>query len=265
MKIATWNVNSLKTRLEDVKQYLIKNDLDFLLLQEIKGLDENIYEEFSKLGYKSYHNLQKTYNGVAILTKYTNCQLSLKYLPNFSEDIQARFIEIIFNNVHIICVYVPNGNPIGTDKYEYKVKWLECLYLYLRELSLSNKEYIIGGDFNIAPRDIDTYSAKNFRDDAITQKKVRDIYFSILNLGNIDVLDHKYHQQSNKYTWWDYRNSSFAKDRGLRIDHIILSPKISNNYQDSFIDKTPRISDKPSDHTPVICVLEDFYSNETIS
>lgn len=253
LKIATWNVNSLKSRLELVKEWLVVNPVDFLLLQEIKGLDEEIFKEFEPLGYKAYFHLQKTYNGVATLSLH-DCNIVHKNLPNF-EDEQTRFIEVEHNGIHILNAYMPNGNPLGTEKFDYKIAWTTAMYEHLKDLVASNIDFAIAGDFNIAPKDIDVYSVKAFANDALTHKSSRDIYFKMLNLGLTDVLDFKYPNSNNIFTWWDYRNTGFAKDNGVRIDHILLSPKLADCYMDALIDKVPRLKEKPSDHTPVVCTL----------
>lgn len=255
MKLATWNVNSLKSRLEIVKEWLQHNQVDFLLLQEIKGLDKEIFKEFESLGYKSYYHLQKTYNGVATLSKH-DCKIINKNLPNF-EDEQARFIEVEHNGIHILNAYMPNGNPVESEKFPYKINWTTQLYNHLKELTYNNIDFVLAGDFNIAPRDIDVYSIKSFKNDALTKQESRDLYYKMLNLGLTDVVELKYNNSPKIYTWWDYRNISFEKNNGLRIDHILLSPKLADNYQDVEIDKKPREKEKPSDHTPVICTLSE--------
>ncbi|MCL2567217.1 MAG: exodeoxyribonuclease III [Alphaproteobacteria bacterium] len=256
MHIATWNVNSLKTRVDIIKEWLTANPVDFLLLQEIKGENEEIFKEFESLGYKSYFHLQKTYNGVAILAK-NECKVINKNLPNF-EDAQARFIEVEHKNIHILNAYMPNGNPIISEdnKFAYKISWLNHMYLYLQSLIENNIDFILAGDFNIAPYDIDVYSVKAFANDALTSKPARDIYFKMLNLGLLDSLRFKNPNTKNLFTWWDYRNAGFAKDDGVRIDHILLSPRLADGFVDCFVDKVPRLKDKPSDHTPVICKID---------
>jgi exodeoxyribonuclease-3 len=256
VQIATWNVNSLKTRLEIVKEWLVLNPVDFLLLQEIKGENEEIFKEFEDLGYKSYFHLQKTYNGVATLAR-GECSVVHRGLPGF-EDLQARFIEVECDGVHILNGYMPNGNPIDTDKFTYKIAWLNALYSYVQGLVENNVDFILAGDFNIAPLDMDVYSVAAFANDALTSKAARDIYFKMLNLGLLDALRFKNPRVQNLFTWWDYRNTGFAKDNGVRIDHILLSPKLADGFKDAFVDKVPRLKDKPSDHTPVVCVVEDL-------
>ena len=258
MIVATWNVNSLKVRIENIKKWLNENKVDFLLLQEIKGLDEDIFNEFKNIGYNTYYNLQKTYNGVAILTPH-NCIIKSKFLPNF-DDIQARFIEIEYNNCSIINVYIPNGNPVeenlSGEKYLYKINWLNAFYDYVKSLQNNYKNFIIGGDFNIAPKDCDVYSIEAFKNDALIQSNVREIYYKLINLGLMSVLDYKYKEEKNIFTWWDYRNFGFIKNNGAKIDHILLSPYFADKFIDVKIDKKTREDDKPSDHCPVICYLE---------
>ncbi|MDR0484481.1 MAG: endonuclease/exonuclease/phosphatase family protein, partial [Alphaproteobacteria bacterium] len=149
-------------------------------------------------------------------------------------------------------------NPLDTDKFTYKISWLNALYLHLKNLIENNTNFVIGGDFNIAPLNTDVYSVKAFANDALTAKESRDIYFKILNLGLLDTLRFKNPSTKNLFTWWDYRNAGFAKDNGVRIDHILLSPLLSDYFKNATIDKVPRLKDKPSDHTPVICELDSI-------
>ncbi|MFL1780994.1 Exodeoxyribonuclease III [Candidatus Hepatincolaceae symbiont of Richtersius coronifer] len=251
MQIATWNVNSLKVRLDIVKSWLIANPVDFLLLQEIKGLDEEIFRQFGN--YQHYFILQKAYNGVATLSKY-KCKIANKIIPDLIDE-QSRFLEIIYQDIHLINIYIPNGNPINTPKYDYKLIWLDKLYSYLEKLVEQEKNFIIAGDFNIAPKDKDVYSVEAFKNDALIQKAVKDFYFKLINLGLTDVIDFQYPYTKNIFSWWDYRNSGFARDHGARIDHILISPYLTTYYKNSYIDKLPRQLEQPSDHTPVICEL----------
>lgn len=254
MLVITWNVNSLKVRLEQAKQLLVEKKPDYLLLQEIKSDNEELFKDFSDLGYNTYFTLQRTYNGVAILSPH-NCLIINKHIPNYSDDTAARFLEVQHNNISIINVYVPNGNPIDTPKYTYKLEWLEKLYNYLKFKVENNEDFIIAGDFNIAPFNKDVYSQDAFKNDALTTKEVKDFYFKIINLGLSDVISHKYANEKHVYTWWDYRNAAFAHNRGMRIDHILLSPALVDKYNDCYIDKQARLLDPPSDHTTVMCTL----------
>lgn len=256
--VATWNVNSLKSRMDIVTQWLSDNPIDFLLLQEIKGLDEDIFDIFKNMGYKCYYNLQKTYNGVAIITKHDSI-VKHTALPNFDDE-QARYLELEYNNFSIINVYVPNGNPVGdnheNEKYVYKINWLNAFYNHLRNLSNNYKNFIIGGDFNIAPNDWDVYDINQFKNDALVTNEIRQIYFKIINLGITNALDYEFGNTKHIFTWWDYRNFGFIKNHGAKIDHILLSPLFADKLLSTQIDKKPRHMDKPSDHTPVVCVFE---------
>jgi exodeoxyribonuclease-3 len=257
MNIATWNINSLKMRIESVKNWLINNPVDFLLLQEIKGLEEEIFHQFEDIGYKSYFSLQKAYNGVATLSKH-DAKINHKTIPNFIDD-QARYLEIQFDNKIIINAYMPNGNPIENKqgiKYLYKLNWLNAFYEHIKNLSDNNYDFIIGGDFNIAPFNQDVYNVAKFDDDASIQKEAVDIYHKLINLGLSDVVKYKYKNQKNIFTWWDYRDFGFMKNQGARIDHILLSPFFANLYKDCKLDKKIREEEKPSDHIPVICYLD---------
>lgn len=254
MLVATWNVNSLKSRLPIVLEWLEYKQPDILLLQEIKGL-EHIYpkDKLKELGYYSAENLQATYNGVSILSKNPITVLN-KNIPNFS-DIQARYLEVLINDLKIINIYVPNGNPITSEKYTYKLNWLNALYNHLNNLLEKQENFVIAGDFNIIPYDYDVYNPEAFKEDALFQPEIKQLYFKMLNLGLTDVIDIYYPQKKERYTWWDYRNLGFEKNKGVRIDHILLSPSVATKLTSCEIDRIPRTKEKPSDHTPVLCEL----------
>lgn len=263
MKIATWNVNSLKVRKDIVYTWLeLNNDIDFLLLQEIKGNDSNNFNIFDKLGYNCFYNLQKTYNGVAIIAKkkYDCIEISAQVMP---DDPQARFLHIQYKKLNLINIYVPNGNPVNTEKLTYKKIWLSAFFEYIHQLLSNNNEFIIGGDFNIAPYDHDVYDFAKFKDDALCIKDIRDAYFSLLNSDVINVIDfiqNKTYAEKNIeyekfYTWWDYRENSFIKNHGARIDHLLLSSFYANYLVNAEIDQKPRAEHQPSDHTPLICEI----------
>ena len=256
MLLTTWNVNSLKTRIKKVHELLTIKQPDFLLLQEIKGLDETIFQQFNTLGYTSYYNLQKTYNGVATISKLKGDVLYTE-LPHFPDE-QARYLEIKYGNLHVINVYIPNGNPINTEKYKYKLAWLVHLYQHLRSLLFNDIPFIIAGDFNIAPEDSDVYSVKAFQNDALTEPQVRDIFFKIMNFGLVDAVKIQYSNSEKIYTWWDYRHNAFHKNNGARIDHILLSPYIADSFLSANIDTLPRSAEQPSDHTPVSCLFNSL-------
>ena len=253
MKISSWNVNSVRARIENIKDYLNKFSPNILLMQEIKTEEKNFpFNEFEDLGYHSYVFGQKSYNGVAIISK--------KKLENVSTDIikdklkQARTISADFNyknkNIQLINIYTPNGNPVDTEKYDYKKKWLNDLTKVLKKLGQKNENIILSGDFNIIPAAEDVYNAKSFEDDALFRLEIRKKYREILNMGYVDSYRHKY-PDTEGYTFWDYMRGAWQKNNGMRIDHFLLSNSLINILKNVSINKTPRGKEKPSDHTPI--------------
>ena len=253
MKIASWNVNSIKARLEHVLNYCQNSSVDVLLMQEIKTEEKNFpFNEFEDLGYHSYVFGQKSYNGVAIISK--------KKLENVSTDIikdklkQARTISAEFEfkkrKILVINIYTPNGNPVDTEKYDYKKKWLNDLTKVLKKLGQKNENIILSGDFNIIPAAEDVYNAKSFEDDALFRLEIRKKYREILNMGYVDSYRHKY-PDTEGYTFWDYMRGAWQKNNGMRIDHFLLSNSLINILKNVSINKTPRGKEKPSDHTPI--------------
>ena len=247
--IATWNVNSVKARLEHVKRFLTKQSPDVLMIQELKGLDFPT-SEFEALGYKSHAVTQKAYNGVATISK-TPIDVIHERLPGDDSDDQARYLEANINGLRIINIYLPNGNPAPGEKYDYKLGWMERLYERLQALRTSDTPFLIGGDFNVIPEEKDCYDPKSWQGDALFLPQTRAAFRSLLNLGLHDAL----RMTSNApkmYTFWDYQAGAWQKDMGLRIDHFLLSPYVADMMHTCSVDKTPRSWDKPSDHTPII-------------
>ena len=253
MKISSWNVNSVRARIENIKDYLNKFSPNILLMQEIKTEEKNFpFIEFEDLGYHSYVFGQKSYNGVAIISK--------KKLENVSTDIikdklkQARTISAEFEfkkrKILVINIYTPNGNPVDTEKYDYKKKWLNDLTKVLKKLGQKNENIILSGDFNIIPAAEDVYNAKSFEDDALFRLEIRKKYREILNMGYVDSYRHKY-PDTEGYTFWDYMRGAWQKNNGMRIDHFLLSNSLINILKNVSINKTPRGKEKPSDHTPI--------------
>ena len=253
MKISSWNVNSVRARIENIKDYLNKFSPNILLMQEIKTEEKNFpFNEFEDLGYHSYVFGQKSYNGVAIISK--------KKLENVSTDIikdklkQARTISAEFEfkkkKILVINIYTPNGNPVDTEKYDYKKKWLNDLTKVLKKLGQKNENIILSGDFNIIPAAEDVYNAKSFEDDALFRLEMRKKYREILNMGYVDSYRHKY-PDTEGYTFWDYMRGAWQKNNGMRIDHFLLSNSLINILKNVSINKTPRGKEKPSDHTPI--------------
>ena len=253
MIISSWNVNSVRARIENIKSYLLKYKPDIVMMQEIKTEEKNFpFNEFEDLGYHSYVFGQKSYNGVAIISK--------KKLENVSTDIikdklkQARTISAEFEfkkrKILVINIYTPNGNPVDTEKYDYKKKWLNDLTKVLKKLGQKNENIILSGDFNIIPAAEDVYNAKSFEDDALFRLEIRKKYREILNMGYVDSYRHKY-PDTEGYTFWDYMRGAWQKNNGMRIDHFLLSNSLINILKNVSINKTPRGKEKPSDHTPI--------------
>ncbi len=251
--IATWNVNSIRARLPLILKWLKERNPDLVFLQELKANEENIpRQEIEELNYNFITKGQKAYNGVAILSKFQISDIQYN-LPTFQEDIQARYIEAWINlgkkGIRVASIYAPNGNPISTDKFTYKLDWLKRFQLHAKKL-LDLEEYtILGGDFNICPDAIDAADDTSLCDDAIYQKQVRDIYKSIVNEGYYDAFRNIYPEKPG-FTYWDY-GQSFKNDIGVRIDHFLMSPYAMDIIDKIYVDKDPRAWIKPSDHTPV--------------
>ncbi len=252
LKLASFNVNSINVRIELVKKYLIDNNIDILLLQEIKCEDIKFpKKEFIELGFYSITKGQKSYNGVAIISKYpielVNDTLSLD--KDLYKD-QSRFLDVKILDYRIVCVYVPNGNPLNSDKFNYKLAWLEQFYEYCKKLYLSNEKVIIGGDFNIILREIDCFAPEEWSGDALYSVKVKEILFKILNLGFVDSF-RAFYPEKKEFSFWDYQNGAWQKDNGIRIDLMLSSPEVTDLILNTGIDKSIRGLNKPSDHTPV--------------
>ncbi len=257
IKIATWNVNSVKARLPHVLDWLKDFAPDVALLQEIKTIDENFPRmEIEDAGYTVETHGQKTYNGVAILAKSriedVHCGL-----PGDEEDDQARYIEAtVFDTLRVASIYLPNGNPIGGPKFDYKLAWMDRLFSHVQTCLGAEEPYVFGGDYNVIPTDTDVYDAQKFAGDALTQPESRARFQAIKHLGLTDAL-RTFNHAPHQYSYWDYQGGAWQKDNGLLIDHLLLSPQAADRLEDAGIDKTPRGKEKASDHTPVWCTLRD--------
>lgn len=254
MKIATWNVNSIKARLPNVLAWAKKAEPDVLLLQEIKTVDEGFPRlEFEDLGYNVVTHGQKTYNGVAILSKRPIDDVT-KGLHGDPDDAEARYVEGFTDGLRVASVYVPNGQEVGSEKFAYKLKFLRRLLGHVKSLLKSEEACVIGGDYNIAPEDADVYDPDAWRDQVLCHPDERAALRRILNLGYVDAWRAK-HPREQRWSWWDYRAGAWPKDHGLRIDHLLLSPQAADRLKRAEIDRTPRGEDKASDHTPVVVEL----------
>jgi len=253
MKIASWNVNSIKARKEHVKKWLTENQPDLLMIQELKGVDFP-KEEFEEIGYKSNAVTQKAYNGVAIFSKEKQDVISTRLYPDQEEE-QARFIEIDYQGLRVINIYLPNGNPVGTEKYDYKINWLERLITHLQQLRDDRIPFIIGGDFNIIPEDQDCHDPNAWKDDALFLPKTLEYWSQLKFLGLYDAF-RMFDSTSEKYSFWDYQAGAWPQNKGIRIDHFLLSPTMVDKATNCWIDPTPRGWEKASDHTPIILEID---------
>jgi exodeoxyribonuclease-3 len=255
MKIVTWNVNSIRARLPNIIEWLEDNKPDVVLLQEIKCQEEAFPKEsFEELGYNITIHGQKTFNGVAILSKFP-IEDVIKGLPTFPEDDQARYIEGLTGNVRVASVYVPNGQSVGSEKFHYKLAFLNCLKNHLKTILSYEEKVIIGGDYNIAPEDQDIHDPEVWHEEILCSTSERKGFRSLLNLGYTDAI-RIHHEGPGPFSWWDYRSGAWAKNDGLRIDHLLLSPQAVDALEITGIDRAPRGKEKASDHAPVWCKLK---------
>jgi exodeoxyribonuclease-3 len=259
VKIATWNVNSVRARLETVTTWLKEADPDVACFQEIKTTDDTFPREaFESLGYNCAVHGQKSYNGVAILSKLPLEDVTPR-LPGDDADDHARYIEAIVpcktGMVRVASIYAPNGNPIGTDKFTYKLGWLGRLATHAEALLQLEEPVSLMGDYNIIPEPHDVYDADAWVKDALFQPESRSALRRIEYLGYTDAF-RACHNEPHQYTFWDYQAGGWQKNKGIRIDHIMLSPQATDRLKACEIDKHVRDRDKPSDHVPVWCELD---------
>lgn len=250
MKVATWNVNSIKPRLGHLLDWLAAGKPDVLLLQEIKVTDDNFPRlEIEERGYNVETVGQKGYNGVAVLSKY-RFEVAATKLPGDGKDAQARYVEVETWGFRIASIYLPNGNPVDSDKFAYKLGWMERLTGHVRDLLAYEEPLVLGGDFNLCPTDDDVYDPAAYADDALCHPESRKRYRTMINLGLTDAF-RVLNAAPGAFSYWDYKGGRWQKDEGLRIDHLLLSPEAADRLAASGIDRRPRGKEKPSDHTPV--------------
>ena len=250
MKLATWNVNSLKVRLPQVIEWVGRHRPDVLCLQETKLEDEKFpREEIIAAGYQVLYSGQKTYNGVAILSRAqgTECATAI---PGF-DDIQKRVIAATISGVRVFCAYVPNGESVESDKYQYKLKWLSAFREWLKDELQRHSRLAVLGDYNIAPEDRDVHDPAAWEGKVLFSKLERDALGSLTQLGLKDAF-RLFDQPERSFTWWDYRMNAFRRKMGLRIDHILLSEPLAKSCTACTIDVEPRKNERPSDHAPVL-------------
>jgi exodeoxyribonuclease III len=250
MKMATWNVNSLNVRLAHVSDWLSEHRPDVLCLQETKLEDIKFpFEYFREQGYNAIHNGQKTYNGVAILSPHPIEEIQMN-IPDFQDE-QKRVIAANIKGLRIVCAYIPNGQDLLSDKYSYKLKWLEAFIGWIKRELENNPQLAILGDYNIAPQDIDCHDPVAWQGQVLVSPAERQAFQDLLDLGLSDIF-RNFFPNEVQYSWWDYRMAAFRRNLGMRIDHILVSPELLARATTSYIDKAPRQLERPSDHTPVV-------------
>jgi len=257
MRLATWNVNSINARLETVLGWFEEASPDVAVLQEIKCVDEKFpAEAFERLGYNIAVHGQKTYNGVAMLSK-TPLEDVRRGLPGDDADDQARYIEALVSGprpVRVAGIYLPNGNPVGTEKFTYKLAWMERLRAHAIELLRYEEPLVIAGDYNVIPRPDDADKPDGWLGDALFQPESRAAYRSLQNLGLTDAFM-QVDGGAGAYTFWDYQAGAWPRNHGIRIDHALLSPQAADRLAGVEIHRDVRGRDKPSDHVPVVVEL----------
>ncbi len=252
MKLATWNVNSLKVRLPHVLDWLAANQPDVLCLQETKLEDANFpLAEINAAGYQVIFSGQKTYNGVAIISRQQGSDVQ-SGIPDFDDE-QKRLLAATYNGVRIVCGYFPNGQSLDSDKYQYKLRWLEALNGWLASEHAKYPALALLGDYNIAPEDRDAHDPQAV-DQVLVSTEVRSHFHRFQAIGLQDAF-RLFDQPEKSFSWWDYRMMGFRRNMGLRIDHILLSAPLAQQCTASWIDKAPRKLERPSDHTPVVAEI----------
>jgi len=257
MKLATWNINSLKVRLPHLLDWLAKHEPDAVCLQETK-LENGVFplKEIEAAGYRCAFSGQKTYNGVAILSRQPLADIAAG-IPGFADE-QKRVIAATVGanaQVRIVCAYVPNGQSVDSDKYRYKLQWLDAFRDWLAEEMKRSPRLAVLGDYNIAPADEDVHDPKAWKGQVLCSPLERNAFHRIVGLGLQDSF-RLFTQPEKSFTWWDYRMNSFRRNLGLRIDHVLLSPELATRCKACRIDLDPRRLERPSDHAPVVAELE---------
>lgn len=251
MKIASWNVNSVRMRLPNVLSWLEQQQPDVLLLQELKCTNENFPEmEFKAAGYNAAVHGQKTWNGVAILSKLRIDDVT-PGLPGDPADEQSRYIEATIRGIRVASVYLPNGNPVDTEKFTYKLKWLDRLIAHGKDLLARQIPAVLAGDFNVIPEPRDCHDPMAWQNDALFRLESRRKFRELLYLGYTDAF-RVFNDKEHQFTFWDYQAAAWERNHGIRIDHILCSPQASDALEECIIDAGPRALEKASDHTPIV-------------
>lgn len=259
MKIVTWNINGIKARIENLKSWLKESEPDIACLQEIKSVDENFpREEIEALGYHVETHGQKGFNGVALISKTSPIEVN-RGLPGDDTDEQSRFIEGVYSTdkgvIRVVSLYLPNGNPVETEKYPYKLNWMARLEAFAKERMAFEEPLVLAGDYNIIPEPHDCKNPKDWEGDAAFRPESHAAYRKFVNLGFTDAL-RNVNDEEKAYTFWDYQAGAWQKNNGIRIDHLMLSPEAANMLSSVEVEKHVRAWEKPSDHVPVAAYLE---------
>ena len=253
MQLATWNVNSLNVRLPHVLDWLRDNPIDVLCLQETKQEDRKFpYDDLKNAGYQAIHFGQKTYNGVAILSRHA--MSDVEYGITGFEDEQRRVISATINGIRVVCVYIVNGQAVDSEKYEYKMRWLGALIYWLAGQLEKYPNLVLLGDYNIAPEDRDCHDPAAWIGQILVSPRERELFTKLTQLGLHDSF-RLFEQPEKSFSWWDYRMMGFRRNFGMRIDHILVSDALKDKCLSCVIDKAPRKLERPSDHTPVVLTL----------
>jgi exodeoxyribonuclease-3 len=254
LKLATWNVNSLKVRLPHLLEFLARHSPDALCLQETKCEDAAFpAPAIESAGYRWIHDGQKTYNGVAILSRDEPANV-VRGIPGFA-DLQKRVIAADIGAVRVVSVYCPNGQSVGSDKYEYKLRWFAALTGWLQDELASHPRIAVLGDYNVAPEDRDVHDPDAWRGQVLVSDAEREALRALIAAGFSDAF-RLFDQPEKSFSWWDYRMAAFRRNMGLRIDHILLSRVLAPDCRSCAIDVEPRKLERPSDHAPVVCEIE---------
>ena len=260
MKIATWNVNSVKARLDNAVAWLREANPDIVCLQELKCEDISFpAQAFEDLGYNVLTHGQKTYNGVAILSKMKGEDVS-RGLPGEPEDTQARYLEAVFphgaGTVRVASIYLPNGNPPDTDKFTYKLRWMDRLHAHAKKLLALEEPLVLAGDYNVIPTSLDARFPEAWVKDALFRPESRGKFRELVNLGLTDAIRQIHGDKPDLYTFWDYQAGAWQRNNGIRIDHLLLSPQAADRLASAWIEREVRTQERPSDHVPVMIELK---------
>lgn len=258
MRIASWNVNSVRARLPLILHWVETTRPDALLLQEIKcETDAFPRLEFESMGYQTAVVGQKSYNGVALLSRHPMTDI-LERLPGDPADVQARYVEASIQGVRVASVYLPNGNPVDSEKFDTKLAWMGRLKAHVAALLATEKPFVLGGDFNVIPTPDDVYDPQGWEQDALFHPRTRAAWREIVNMGLTEAFRTLHPNEKRAYTFWDYQGGAWQRDLGLRIDHFLLGPEAADRLKSCEIDRSPRGQDKASDHTPIVVELQSL-------